>query len=107
MTEISPEVIRADLEKLKDKLKVLRLRSTSPRLKISATRLAISGSSAFSWKRGQSLHFSDPVQPRFRPVGELPRGGLGQEALDRRCGGCHATGVNLEKRQFQRARGWL
>ena len=73
ITEIDPEVIKADLNKIQDKLKIPVDEVYIPAVEDvqytigSQWKLAISGG-----KGGRSLYRPNPVQRRNRPLGELP-----------------------------------
>ena len=105
MTEINPEVIRADLEKIKDKLKVPPAEIYIP--KIEEIRYTIGN----QWKQRflvekEGMLYISPIQYNI----DTGRWVNYHEAdWDKRpwikgCGGCHATGRGSGEKQLQRAR---
>lgn len=101
MEEINPEVIRADLEKIKDKLKVPPAEIYIP--KVEDIRYTIGN----QWKQRflvekEGMLYISPIQYNL-DTGKWVN--YNEATWDKKpwikgCGGCHATGVNLEKNNF-------
>ena len=98
MEEINPEIIRADLDKIKDKLKVPPAEVFVP--KVEDIRYTIGN----QWKQRflvekEGMLYISPIQYNLdtgRWV-NYHEADWDKKPWIKGCGGCHATGVNLEK----------
>jgi hypothetical protein len=101
MTEISPEVIRADFEKIKDKLKVPPAEIYIPKIEDIRYTIGNQWKQRFLVEKEGNLYIS-PIQYNLdsgRWV-NYHEADWDKKPWIKGCGGCHATGVNLEKNNF-------
>ena len=101
VAELNPEIIRADLEKIKDKLKI------PPEEVYIPTTEEVHYVIGTQWKQRylvqkEGVYYVAPVQFNLatRRWVNYYENAWDQRDWLVRCGGCHATGVDLQKRTF-------
>jgi len=101
ITELNPEIIRADLKKLGNKLKIPVDEIYIPKIDEIKYTMGVQWKQRFLMERNGKLYVS-PVQydiwnNTWSPYHEND---WEKHLWNDRCGGCHVTGLNLEKNTF-------
>ncbi len=105
IVEIDPQVIRADLKKRESDLKKPVDQIFIPKVEEIKYAIGIQWKQLYLVEKGEDLYIV-PIQYDVRTDGWVPyhEADWDQRPWSQKCGGCHTTGVDLEKKTASEAR---